>query len=234
MARYALPIACRVAAGKAGWGKALPPNTGLGVAVSSAEERQSPTWVAGVAEVTVDTSTGRYKINRLTVAMDPGTVINPRNATAQIQGAALWGASQVMAERLTLKDGGIEQSNFHEYTPVRVGGRTADRRRVDRFRPPPKRSWGACIDGSGTGGCERDLQRCRSARPPHANHRRGGSGRVEKEGLTVTSEPRHGNSGRGINASPTCKRRSRLDRRHSLAVNRRYSGALSFEASVAR
>jgi isoquinoline 1-oxidoreductase len=110
----------RVAAGKAGWGKTLPPNTGLGVAVSSAEERQSPTWVAGVAEVTVDTKTGRYKINRLTVAMDPGTVINPRNATAQIQGAALWGASQVMAERLTLKDGGIEQSNFHEYTPIRL------------------------------------------------------------------------------------------------------------------
>jgi isoquinoline 1-oxidoreductase beta subunit len=110
----------RVAAGKAGWGRTLPPNTGLGVAVSSAEERQSPTWVAGVAEVTVDTNTGRYKINRLTVAMDPGTVINPRNATAQIQGAALWGASQVMAERLTLKDGGIEQSNFHEYTPIRL------------------------------------------------------------------------------------------------------------------
>src|ERR1700732_3927294 len=110
----------RVAAGKAGWGKALPPNTGLGVAVSSAEERQSPTWVAGVAEVTVDPKTGRYKINRLTVAMDPGTVINPRNATAQIQGAALWGASQVMAERLTLEDGGIEQSNFHDYTPIRV------------------------------------------------------------------------------------------------------------------
>jgi CO/xanthine dehydrogenase Mo-binding subunit len=110
----------RVAAGKAGWGRALPPNTGLGVAVSSAEERQSPTWVAGVAEVTVDPTTGRYKINRITVAMDPGTVINPRNATAQIQGAALWGASQVMAERLTLKDGGIEQSNFHEYTPIRL------------------------------------------------------------------------------------------------------------------
>jgi isoquinoline 1-oxidoreductase subunit beta len=110
----------RVAAGKAGWGRTLPPNTGLGVAVSSAEERQSPTWVAGVAEVTVDPKTGRYKINRITVAMDPGTVINPRNATAQIQGAALWGASQVMAERLTLKDGGIEQSNFHEYTPIRL------------------------------------------------------------------------------------------------------------------
>jgi len=111
----------RVAAGKAGWGaKKLPPNTGMGIAVSSAEERQSPTWVAGIAEVTVDPKTGRYRINRLTIAMDPGTVINPLNAKAQIQGSALWGASQVMAERLTLKDGALEQSNFHDYTPIRL------------------------------------------------------------------------------------------------------------------
>jgi isoquinoline 1-oxidoreductase len=110
----------RVAAGKAGWGKRLPPNTGMGMAVSSAEERQSPTWVAGVAEVTVDPKTGKYRINKLTIAMDMGTCINPINATAQIQGAALWGASQVMSERLTYKNGAIEQSNFHEYQPIRL------------------------------------------------------------------------------------------------------------------
>jgi isoquinoline 1-oxidoreductase beta subunit len=111
----------RVAAGRAGWGaKKLPSNTGMGIAVSSAEERQSPTWVAGIAEVTVDPRTGQYRINRLTIAMDPGTVINPFNAKAQIQGAALWGTSQVMAERLTLKDGALEQSNFHDYTPIRL------------------------------------------------------------------------------------------------------------------
>ena len=52
--------------------------------------------------------------------MDPGTVINPINAKAQIQGAALWGTSQVMAERLTLKDGALEQSNFHDYQPIRL------------------------------------------------------------------------------------------------------------------
>ena len=110
----------RVAAGKAGWGKRLPPNTGMGLAVSSAEERQSPTWVAGVAEVTVDPKSGKYRINRLTIAMDMGTCINPLNATAQIQGAALWGASQVLSERLTYKKGAIEQSNFHEYQPIRL------------------------------------------------------------------------------------------------------------------
>jgi len=110
----------RVAAGKAGWGsKRLPPHTAMGLAVSSAEERQSPTWVAGVAEVTVDPSTGKYRVNKLTIAMDMGLAINPNNVRAQIMGAALWGTSQVMSERLTYKNGAIEQTNFHEYKPIR-------------------------------------------------------------------------------------------------------------------
>ncbi|MDQ3260860.1 MAG: molybdopterin-dependent oxidoreductase [Pseudomonadota bacterium] len=111
----------RVAAGKAGWGsKQLPPNTGMGIAVSSAEERQSPTWVAGVAEVTVDPTTGAVKINRLTIAMDMGIAVNPMNIKAQIEGSALWGASQILSEKLTLKNGAFEQTNFHEYVPIRL------------------------------------------------------------------------------------------------------------------
>ena len=111
----------RVAAGKAGYGtRRLPPNTGLGIAVTSAEERQSPTWVAGIAEVTVDPATGQFSINRLTIAMDPGIVVNPKNVDAQIRGSALWGASQIMSERLTLKNGAFEQANYHEYAPIRL------------------------------------------------------------------------------------------------------------------
>jgi CO/xanthine dehydrogenase Mo-binding subunit len=68
----------KAAAKNAGWGtRKLPPNTGMGIAVSSAEERQSPTWVAGIAEVTVDPKTGIFKINHIWIAMDPGTVVNP-------------------------------------------------------------------------------------------------------------------------------------------------------------
>jgi isoquinoline 1-oxidoreductase len=100
--------------------KKLPANTGMGIAVSSAEERQSPTWVAGIAEVAVDPKTGIFKINRITIAMDAGTIVNPLNAAAQIQGAALWGASQIMSERLTLKDGAIEQMNFQDYKTIRL------------------------------------------------------------------------------------------------------------------
>ncbi len=111
----------KAAAAKAGYGvKKLAPNTGFGIAVSSAEERQSPTWVAGIAEVTVDPATGKYRINRLTIAMDMGIAINPNNIRAQIQGSALWGASQIMSEKLTLKNGAFEQTNYHEYVPIRL------------------------------------------------------------------------------------------------------------------
>ena len=109
-----------VAAGKAGYGsQQLPPNSGMGLAVSSAEERQSPTWVACCAKVTVDPGTGTYRIDKLTIAMDMGLAINPGNIKAQVMGSALWGASQVMSERLTYKNGAIEQSNFHDYKTIR-------------------------------------------------------------------------------------------------------------------
>ncbi len=110
----------QVAAGKAGWGKRLPENHGMGIGVSAAEERQSPTWVAGVAEVAVDPATGAVSIERLTIAMDMGIAVNPRNVEHQIKGAALWGASQILSERLTVKNGAFEQANFDTYVPIRL------------------------------------------------------------------------------------------------------------------
>ena len=110
----------RVAAGKAGYGKRMPKNQGMGIAVSAAEERQSPTWVAGVAEVEVDTDSGAVDILKLTIAMDMGIAVNPRNCEHQIKGAALWGASQILSERLTLKNGAFEQGNFDTYVPIRL------------------------------------------------------------------------------------------------------------------
>lgn len=70
--------------------------------------------------MTVDPKTGGYKINRLTIAMDCGTIVNPVNVDAQIRASALWGASQIMAEQLTLKDGAFEQKNYHQYLPIRL------------------------------------------------------------------------------------------------------------------
>ena len=51
---------------------------------------------------------------------ESSVAINPRNIEAQIQASALWGASQVLSERLTLKEGRFEQTNFHNYVPIRL------------------------------------------------------------------------------------------------------------------
>ena len=60
------------------------------------------------------------KVKKLTVATDVGTQVHPDNIRAQVEGAALSGLSLAMYEKATLKDGGIEQTNFDSYTPLRM------------------------------------------------------------------------------------------------------------------
>jgi hypothetical protein len=43
-----------------------------------------------------------------------------RNIRAQVEGAALWGLSLALHEKATLKDGGIGQTDFDTYTPLRM------------------------------------------------------------------------------------------------------------------
>ena len=54
------------------------------------------------------------------MATDVGTQVHPDNIRAQVEGAALWGMSLALFEKATLKDGGIEQTNFDSYTPLRM------------------------------------------------------------------------------------------------------------------
>lgn len=108
------------AMGMAGYGtKALPKGEGMGVACVSSQERATASWTACVAHVAVDPS-GEVKVKKLTVATDVGTQVHPDNIRAQVEGAALWGLSLAMYEKATLKDGGIEQTNFDTYTPLRM------------------------------------------------------------------------------------------------------------------
>ena len=110
-----------MAAGKAGYGiKPLAANSGMGIAVSGAEERESPTWTAGIAEVSVDPNSGEISVQKLTIAMDMGIAINPQNIADQVRGSALWGASQILSERMTMKNGSYEQLNFDTYKTIRL------------------------------------------------------------------------------------------------------------------
>jgi CO/xanthine dehydrogenase Mo-binding subunit len=108
------------AMGMAGYGtKQLPKGEGMGVACVSSQERATASWTACVAHVAVAPS-GEVKVKKLTVATDVGTQVHPDNIRAQVEGAALWGMSLAMFEKATLKDGGIEQTNFDTYTPLRM------------------------------------------------------------------------------------------------------------------
>ena len=108
------------AMGMAGYGtRELPKGEGMGVACVSSQERATASWTACVAHVAVSPS-GEVKVKKLTVATDVGTQVHPDNIRAQVEGAALWGLSLAMYEKATLKDGGIEQTNFDSYTPLRM------------------------------------------------------------------------------------------------------------------
>src|ERR1700731_3068931 len=108
------------AMGMAGYGtKQLPKGEGMGVACVSSQERATASWTACVAHVAVAPS-GEVKVKKLTVATDVGTQVHPDNIRAQVEGAALWGVSLALYEKATLKDGGIEQTNFDTYTPLRM------------------------------------------------------------------------------------------------------------------
>ncbi len=75
---------------------------------------------ATVAEVALDRANGRIRVLRLWCAADIGLPVQPRNAMRQIEGSLLWAVSSALTERLTFKDGAVQQSNFNDYEVLRA------------------------------------------------------------------------------------------------------------------
>jgi isoquinoline 1-oxidoreductase subunit beta len=116
-----LANALRTAVGRSGYGAVtLPKNSGIGVACVSSQERATATWTACAAQVEVNPANGEFKVNRLTLAMDLGTVVNPDGVKSQIEGSALWGMSLALFEKAPLENGALQVSNFGDYTPMRM------------------------------------------------------------------------------------------------------------------
>ncbi len=105
----------RLAAEKAGWGKPLPAGRGRGVAV----HKSFHTHVAQVAEVTVRKG-GRIQVDRVVIAVDCGIAVNPDVVKAQMEGGMGFGLSAALLSELTLTDGQVQQSNFHDYQVLRM------------------------------------------------------------------------------------------------------------------
>jgi isoquinoline 1-oxidoreductase beta subunit len=105
-----------LAAEKAGWGDGpLPQGRGRGIAVAEAFK----TFVAQVAEVTVDPS-GGFRVDRVVCAVDCGTPINPDVITAQMEGGIGFGLGAALYGAITVKDGRVEQNNFNSYRVLRM------------------------------------------------------------------------------------------------------------------
>ena len=105
---------------KAGWGKNLPADTGIGVATSFGQERDMPTWVACAAQVHVDRASGQVTVEKLTLVADAGTIVDPDGALAQMEGASLWGLSMALHEGTAFEKGRVKDTNLDTYTPLRL------------------------------------------------------------------------------------------------------------------
>ena len=75
--------------------------------------------VAEVAEVSVDKD-NNFHVDKVTVAVDVGPIINMSGATNQVQGSIVDGLSTMAAQQITMQNGAIEQDNFHQYPVLRM------------------------------------------------------------------------------------------------------------------
>ena len=105
-----------VAAKNAGWGKPLTAGRGRGIAQHFSFE----SYVAHVAEVSVDRKSGMISVHRVVCAVDSGPVVNPAIVTAQMEGGIIMGLSAAMKERIDFAHGGVETSNFDNYPLLRM------------------------------------------------------------------------------------------------------------------
>jgi len=72
-----------------------------------------------VAEASLDDK-GRLKVHRVVCAVDCGRIVNPDTVKAQMESGITFGLSAALYGAITLKDGRVEQGNFHDYPVVRM------------------------------------------------------------------------------------------------------------------
>jgi isoquinoline 1-oxidoreductase beta subunit len=94
----------------ADWGRQRD-GRGLGAAYID----YSDTQVAAVVEISIDRGTGKIKIHNVWCAIDCGVAVQPDNVVAQTESSIVYGIGLALTERISIKDGAVEQSNFYDY-----------------------------------------------------------------------------------------------------------------------
>lgn len=105
----------KLAVEKSGWGRALPDGHALGVAVHESFN----SYVAEVAEVSLQAG-GGFKVEKVWCAVDCGIAINPDVIKAQMEGGIGFGLSPALMSEITIDNGRVVQSNFHDYQVLRI------------------------------------------------------------------------------------------------------------------
>jgi isoquinoline 1-oxidoreductase beta subunit len=96
---------------KAGWGRPVPSGMGRGIAQHQCFE----TYIAAVADVSVDRSSGVVKVHRVVIGVDCGPVINPGPLVAQLEGGVTMALSTALKEEVMFANGGVASENFEDY-----------------------------------------------------------------------------------------------------------------------
>jgi isoquinoline 1-oxidoreductase beta subunit len=104
------------AAEKAGWGRAMPKGKGRGIAQHSC----FGSYVAQVADVSVNEGNGIAKVDRIVAAVDCGPVVNPDTIKAQIEGGVVEALSATLKEEINFSSGGVKSTNFNDYRIIRM------------------------------------------------------------------------------------------------------------------
>jgi isoquinoline 1-oxidoreductase beta subunit len=105
----------KLAAEKAGWGKALPAGRARGIALMEGYD----SYMAQVAEVSLNKD-GSVRVHKVTVAADVGHMVNPDTVEAQLQSSIVFGVGAVLKHQITMKNGRVQETNYNSYEPVRM------------------------------------------------------------------------------------------------------------------
>jgi len=96
--------------------KSLREGRGLGVGTMVKDD----TLAAGVAEVSVDRTTGKVKVHNFWAAIDAGLAVQPRNVAAQTEGSIVYALGHVLREKITIRNGRVLESNYTDYEVTRM------------------------------------------------------------------------------------------------------------------
>jgi isoquinoline 1-oxidoreductase beta subunit len=111
----------RTVAAKSGYGKTLPKGHGLGLAA----HRAFHSYVATAVHVVVHDD-GTFRIPQVDVAIDCGRYVNPEGVRKQIEGASIYGNTVAQFGKITISNGAVVQSNFHDYPITRMNNAPLD------------------------------------------------------------------------------------------------------------